>query len=466
MRADSRPPLRNGMHKTLLVAWQQIKKIVLHWSFLIIVLYPPLIAGFLGLYLAFIGWVVGLERESDSLPAPGVITTNNVAFDRAVGLVDQAGLITMIPADLTTEKLLTYPDEAAARAAVAAGDIAGYYLIPAGYVAEGVVTYLSLDSVQYSETDEAINKLLTLNLAAADGEDVARRVAAPVEFAEKKLTLPGGPPPEAPGTYTPVEVGVGLGIAAFVYFTVGSVCSLFLNQMARERQGRVLEVILGAMTPLQLLTGKFIGIVIVGLLETGAWLFWVRLFSSAGMQLAALNGGGSVPELPSAFHASTINLTGGAEPRALILSGLIFTGGYFAYVAMAAVLGAVTENTRQASRISFLLTTVAMSPLVWMINVLSAPEGALALFLSLFPLSSPIIMPLRIFTSAVPLWQVLLSFALLIGWTGLMLWLSARLFNARLLLHSQPLRAMVRGRVRQLTGKAAADSSSSARSRA
>ncbi|MEK7310585.1 MAG: ABC transporter permease, partial [Chloroflexota bacterium] len=138
--------------------------------------------------------------------------------------------------------------------------------------------------------------------------------------------------------------------------------------------------------------------------------------------------------------------------------GSIFIGGYFAYVAMATVFGAVTENTRQASRISFLLTTVAMSLLVWMINVLSAPEGALALFLSLFPLSSPVIMPLRIFTSDVPLWQVLLSFALLIGWTALMLWLSARLFSVRLLLHSQPLRAMVWGRVKQLTGKAAAGS--------
>lgn len=452
------------MRKTFLVAWQQFKKIALHWSFLLVVLYPALIAAFLGIYLGFVSWVTRLERKPDSLPAPGVITTNNVAFDRAVGLVDLSGLIAAIPADVTSGKLLPYPDEAAARRAAASGEIAGYYLVPPEYLAEGIVTYFSADNVEYAETDEAIEKLLLINLASADGEKVARRVASPVEFEERSAPLPGGPPP---GVYTSAEVGLSLGIAALVYFTVGSVCSQFLNQMAHERQGRVLEVILGALTPGQLLTGKFIGIMVVGLLETGAWLFWVRLFSAAEARLAALNqmrlegmssalNQTTLEGLPSALSAPPADIVNGSGWQPLVLSGLVFVGGYFAYVAMAAVFGAVIRNSRQASRISFALGTAAMFPMIWLPNVLAAPDGGPALLLSLLPVSSLTMMPIRIFTGGVPPWQAFLSFALSLAWAAAMLWLAARLFTARLLLNVQPLRAILRGGVWRLVGRATA----------
>jgi ABC-2 type transport system permease protein len=414
------------MHKTLLVAWQQIQRMTLHWSFVLVVLYPPIITLILGTYFGFVIWAAGLQNDPQSLPAPGVFITNNAPAYSAVGLVDQMGITRGAGPPASPDLLILYPDEGQAHQAVIEGRIPGFYVIPADYVASGVVTYYSYDNVQFTETDAAIETLLVTGLAQPDGPQAAARAAAPITFDERRLTLPGGPPP-APETYTGAEVGLGVGIAAFVYFTIGSVCGMFLNQMARERQGRVLEVTLGAIAPGQLLAGKFAGIVAVGLLETGAWFFWVRVLSFLGVQAVGRVPGGLAGVAP-ADPAAPADLPG------LLSSGLIFIGSYLAYVATAAVFGAVVKETRQASRINFVLVLAALSPLAVIIGVLADRDGAMAVVLSLLPFSAPIIMPLRIFVSAVPAWQVLLCFALSLAWTVCMLHLAARLFQARRLL--------------------------------
>jgi len=419
------------MSKIALVAWGQIKRIALHWSFLIIVCYPPLLALFFGFYAVFVGWASNLQSTEVSPPAPGVVITNNVAFDKPVGLVDLAGLIQTRPADLVSDKLQSFPSESAAQAATQAGTISGYYLIPTDYVASGQLTYFSPDNVQYTQTDELIKKLVTLNLAQADGEAVARRLIEPVTFNQRLVVL-AGPPPNAPETYTAGEVGIGVGVALFVYFTIGSVCGTFLNQLAREREGRVLEVVLNALTPLQLLTGKFIGILVVGLIETGAWLFWVRVFGLVGSQLSGVVGlGGGQGGVDS------------TSPQVFILSGLVYIAGYVAYAATSAVFGAIIKDGGQASRVNFALVMVSLTPLIWLISVLSDRNGALAVGLSLFPLTAPIIMPLRLFITTVPIWQVVACLAILLGWTVLMLRLAATLFQARLLLSDVSLRQLI-----------------------
>jgi ABC-2 type transport system permease protein len=414
------------MSKTLLVAWGQIKKIALHWSFLLVVCYPPLMVLILASYALFVGWAANLEQSNESLPAPGMVITNEIAFDQAVGLVDQANLIKTIPADLDSENLFTFPNEAAVQAAIQSGSIVGYYLIPSDYLQSGLVIYFSPTNEQFVETDDVIRRLIMINLAAADGEGVARRVADSVVFEQRSPALAPAPSPDAPDIYTPAEVGIGVGIVMFVYFTIGSVCGNFLNQIASEREGRVLEMVLSTLTPLQLLTGKFIGILVVGLIETGAWFFWVQLFGALGAQMSAIGG--------LSANAST-----GTGWQVYVVSSLIYIGGYVAYTATAAVFAALVKDTRQASRINFMLMMATLFPLVWLISVLADRDGALAVALSLFPLTAPIIMTLRIFISPVPAWQIALCLIGLAAWTVTMLGLAGRLFQARLLLNDAPL---------------------------
>jgi ABC-2 type transport system permease protein len=103
-------------------------------------------------------------------------------------------------------------------------------------------------------------------------------------------------------------------------------------------------------------------------------------------------------------------------------------------MAMAAVFGALTQDTRQASRINTLLSAIVQAPMLVIILVLADRDGLLATALSLFPLTSPLVMTVRILTSPVPVWQILFAFGLLLGWAVLMLRLAASLFKTQSLL--------------------------------
>jgi ABC-type Na+ efflux pump permease subunit len=403
------------MQKTLTVAWQQFKLLALHWSFLVTLLTPLLFVAFGGIYTAIVGWAGTLEQPDTSLPAPNVIIVNPVAEDKALGVVDEAGVIETIPTDLTPDRLIEFTTEADAQTAVSSEAIAGYYLVPADYLARGVVTYKSPTTVQFEVTDNAIRQLLIINLAQADGEAVGRRLAAAVVFDSVNQPLTGALPPDVPDPIQIIDIGVAVGISLFIMFTLGNACNLFLSQMARERQGRVLETVLGAMSARQLLAGKYLGLAAVGLLETLSWGIWVRVLGVAGEWL----GGGNIAEqintlgtrpaetpLPAINSASSATnwLTITSFDPALhtptglfLLCGLILIGGYLAYMAMAAVFGALTQDTRQASRINTLLSAIVTSP--------------------------------------VPVWQILFAFGLLLGWAVLMLRLAARLFHSQTLLN-------------------------------
>jgi len=445
------------MRKTFIIAFHQFKLLALHWSFLFTLLTPFILVLFGGVYSAILGWAASLQQPPDSLPAPNVVIISPVAEGKALGIVDAAGLIVTIPLDLTPDKLILYSSEDEAAAAITANTIAGYYLIPADYLERGVVTYKSFDTVQFAVTDDAIRQLLVINLARAEGEAVGRRLAAPVAFDSVNLPLAGVPPPNTPDPIQITDIGLAFGVSLFILFTIGNACNLFLSQMARERQGRVIEAVLGSVSSRQLLTGKYLGLAAVGLLETLSWGVWVRLFAATGELLGGgsladqINAIGSRPaEQPIAVHGLPVESSGLLTatsfnpllhtPTGLfLLCGLILIGGYLAYMAMATVFGALTQDTRQASRINSILSGLVQAPMLVILIVLSDRDGWLATAFSLFPLTSPLVMTVRILTSPVPVWQILLAFGLLIGWAALMLRIAARLFQARLLLTETPL---------------------------
>ncbi len=450
------------MQKTVIIAWHQFKLLALHWSFLFTLLTPFILVLFGGVYSAILGWAASLQQPPDSLPAPNVVIISPVTEGQALGIADEASLIGAIPPDLTPDRLILYTTEAEARAALTTNIIAGYYLIPSDYIERGVVTYKSFDTVQYAVTDDAIRQLLMINLARAEGEAVGRRLAAPVAFDSVNLPLAGMPPPNTPDPIQITDIGLAFGVSFFIMFTLGNACNLFLSQMARERQGRVIETVLGSVNSRQLLAGKYLGLAAVGLLETLSWGVWVRLFAATGEML----GGGNLADQINAIGARPADQllpVQGMSPQPgsllsatsfdpllhtsgglFLLCGLILIGGYLAYMAMAAVFGALTQDTRQASRINSILSGIVQAPMLVILIVLSDRDGLLSTAFSLFPLTSPLVMTVRILTSPVPVWQIALAFILLIGWAGVMLRLAARLFQARLLLSDMPIWKLIK----------------------
>ena len=163
--------------------------------------------------------------------------------------------------------------------------------------------------------------------------------------------------------------------------------------------------------------GKIVGLGLVALLQMGIWL---------GGSLLALERNRDLLELA----ADAVILPAGFIGWALGF----FLLGYLAYAALLGAIGALAPSAREGSQFTFVVMLPLMLPLWFQTAFIQAPNGTLATVFSLFPLSAPMAMITRMVVTDVPLWQTLLSLALLaLTAYGLVL-LSARFFRADTLL--------------------------------
>src|SRR5690606_35176850 len=112
-----------------------------------------------------------------------------------------------------------------------------------------------------------------------------------------------------------------------------------------------------------------------------------------------------------------------------------FLLGYLFYAALMASVGALVPGLREASQATFLLTLPMMAPFMLSVGLISTPNGFLAVFFSLFPMTSPLGMMLRLSTGEpIPGWQLALSIGLLAAATLLVIRLAAGLFRTQTML--------------------------------
>ena len=155
------------MRKTLLIAWQRIWQVIGKLSYWLGALMPLFSLVLAGAALGLTVW--GTKgQKSEAPPAPDVVKVNLTPFAEAVGYVDQAGLLQKLPPDVPEGKFVPYATETQAQAAIAAGDIVGYYVIPADYVQGGHAAYYAPHLTLFSGTDLAFRDSDARGCRAAD----------------------------------------------------------------------------------------------------------------------------------------------------------------------------------------------------------------------------------------------------------------------------------------------------------
>ncbi len=331
------------------------------------------------------------------------------------GYVDQSGLIQKLPEDMQG-RLLAFADEAAARAALEAGQITGYYLVPADYLQSGQIQYYRADYNPLAAMDQAngLRWVLTYNLLSQDPL-LAQRVQQPLDLEVHYLSDQSQRDPGNALTFF-----LPYGVTMLFYAVILGSASLMLNSVSSEKQNRVIEILMTSITPTQMLTGKIIALGLAGLLQTGVWM---------GTGFALLRLSGRTLQVPAAFQL---------EPAILAWGVLFFLFGYLIYASLMAGLGALVPNMREASQATFVISMPLIVPLV-LINVLvSDPNGPIAVGLSLFPLTAPVTMMARMAAVNVPIWQILLALGLLAGTAYLVVRSVAGMFRAQTLFANQP----------------------------
>ncbi len=247
---------------------------------------------------------------------------------------------------------------------------------------------------------------------------------------------------------TEVEVGLAIFAGIMIYFFIFMFGVQVLKGVMEEKSSRIVEVIISSVKPFQLMMGKIIGIALVGLTQFLLWIVLTGIFLLI-FQFGFMGDGG-IDLLNQQNQLMQQSGEAGMDKFMLItevLDGTNFTvmifgflfyflGGYLLYASLFAAIGGAVDQDADTQQFMMpvsipLIFSIAMSGVI-----INQPDGALSVWLSMIPFTSPIIMMMRI-PFGVPLWQLWTSMALLIlGFIG-STWIAGKIYRTGILMYGK-----------------------------
>lgn len=248
--------------------------------------------------------------------------------------------------------------------------------------------------------------------------------------------------------------GVGYGAAFLIYITLFVYGAMVMRGVMEEKTNRIAEVVVSSVKPFQLMMGKIIGIGAVGLTQFFMWIILVTVFSAIitasippevmqQVQNGAPMGGGAVQASQMTIgFAKTANAFSGVDLWLIVGCFLFyFLFGYLFYAALFAAVGsAVNEDPQDAQSLMFPITMPIVLAIIIMINAITNPTSQLAIWSSIIPFFSPVVMMARIpfgVPGTVPWWELGLSMFFLVVGFLFTTWLSAKIYRTGILLYGK-----------------------------
>ena len=244
---------------------------------------------------------------------------------------------------------------------------------------------------------------------------------------------------------------VGLICGVLIYFFVFMYANQVMRSSIEEKANRIVEIIISSVKPFEFMMGKIIGVALVGILQFAmqialavVLLFGVQfllpsIFSetaAAGPDVASATAAAETMQIQNGSLFSDISAFYSFPFTTLIICFFIyFLFGYLIYASLFAGLGSATDSETDSNQF-VLPVSLPLILTIMIISMEASAQSTLVKWLSIIPFTSPIAMLYRI-PSGVPLWELLLSIALLVGTFILCVWLSAKIYRTGLLMYGK-----------------------------
>lgn len=395
--------------KTLIVARYEFLKAVKRKEFLIMTIIFPIFLAAIVFVPALIAGTAPAEDQKI-----GYIDMTN-SFDFPESTTREGLSLGPLQAKTSTINFIKFQSSSEVIQALQAGQIHSYLVIPEDFIKIGVIElYAPGKGVPVPKAEllaELTDIIITSLIKEKVDEPVLHRVKDPVNL--KLYTIgESGKPAEKGLDEILTDLGLPFLTAFILFFSIFSASGYLLRSVAEEKESRIIEILLSSVTPSELLIGKIIGLGAAGLLQVAIWISPISF--------------GSWHDLPIKI-----------EPALLFIALIYFLFGFLFFATMMAGIGAVTVSLQESQQVGGIFTFTAALPLIFIQLILTKPDNPFAVFLSLFPFTSPVAMLARIGASEVPFYQIAASlFILFISICGVIL-LSSRLFRAYLLMYGK-----------------------------
>ncbi len=264
---------------------------------------------------------------------------------------------------------------------------------------------------------------------AAYGIDSLDRIIADVQKPVHAITMQRDSDGSTKITNADIATAAGFLFTFLIYMFVMSYGAMVMQSVMEEKTNRIVELMVSAVSPFQLMLGKIVGIALVGLTQLAVWVLMLTAILTAAGQMFGTGGTGEATIMLSALmNLPFFEIT--------LLFILFFIGGYLLYASLFAAIGASINAQEDAQQ--FMTPMIVIMVFAMYAGLYSAENtnGPLAFWSSMFPLTSPIVMMVRI-PHGVPLWQELLSLGLLFGTCLACVWISGKIYRIGILLYGK-----------------------------
>ena len=245
-----------------------------------------------------------------------------------------------------------------------------------------------------------------------------------------------------------IKIAIGGAFGYLIMMFIIIYGNMVMRSVIEEKTNRIVEIIISSVKPFQLMMGKIIGTSLAGLLQFFIWAIiglTLMIGASVFFGIDASPTAKIPPAMMQAAHqefATTAQmyikeLWGLPIATILICFVIYFIGGYFLYSSFYASIGAAVDNETDSQQ--FLLPIImplVLAVYIGFFTVINDPHGTIATVFSMVPLTSPIVMLMRI-PFGVPLWQLAISITLLFGSFFFVVWFAAKIYRVGILMYGK-----------------------------
>ncbi|MFM7289572.1 MAG: ABC transporter permease [Bacteroidota bacterium] len=234
-------------------------------------------------------------------------------------------------------------------------------------------------------------------------------------------------------SHTEMATMLGFGAALLMYMFIFLYGSMVMRGVIEEKAGRVMELLISTTSPFELMMGKILGIASVGLFQ---FVLWILLGTGISTLIGTLGLTASqVPDTPG--NPDWMQMLGSMPWESIVpLFLFYFLGGYLLYAALFAAVGSAVDSEGDSQQLVMPISMPIILAFIASQFVMQNPHGSLAFWMSMFPLTSPIVMVVRL-PFGVPFWEIALSMSLLVTAFVGSVWLAGRIFRVGVLMYGQ-----------------------------
>jgi len=354
--------------------------------------------------------------------AIGLVSVRLQTNTLPVGIFDQSGIISfeIIPQETAlfpsqSVEILEFKTIESGKHAVQTGDIQALFHLKADYLSTGEIEVFALEKPGENALNH-MRQFLKDNLIHLESPQTIEILKKGNDFTIRSYD---GSQQANMRDWFVVFFPFAVGLIFVIVINISG--GYLLQSVVDEKENRTMEMVVTSVSPEQLMFGKILGNLSVGLTQLFIWLAFA-VFGLTGFQVF--------------FHYDQVP---DIQPVHLVILFGIIAPGFILIAALMTLVGVMVTELREAQQVSVLFTLPMVSPFWFAAAILKNPGHPLTVFLSVFPFTAVVAMPLRASTSTVPVWQFIIASTIMWASAVIALVLAAKSFRLGMLQYGKRL---------------------------